>query len=331
MPVKKDRSDEPLGDNPLAVWLRQQEHPTEGPPPGSWADARTPPGTDATQPLGGLGAEDEAVAANGWNLGPEEDVGPRRARPRLLMLAVIPWVLAVFLAVGFFSGSDEQRATPPAPALSAPTSPPPAPTPPAVVDQPPPPTDAGLREVAALTVRSALSGPVAATQRAAFVEDAVATGVEAVGDGAVVTVSALILEGGPDGWDAARVRRYAVPVRIGAGGPEAAGAPWPVADPPPRPGTAPTPETDPAVVEAVSAGLTRAGYRDLRGVAVTRDPALAGVLLAHVEGTGPGAAGAGVWDVWLRDGPRPDVFGDTAANEPAGQVPTMPLEGEDPR
>lgn len=336
MLVRKGRVDEgSLADNPLGVWLRQQEQQLSGPPRGSWgAEPADTAAADSTEPIGPVDGAAAGPRPEPWDLEPEVEPRADRPRPRLLMLAAVPWVLAVLLAIGLFAGGDEQATTAPVEpaAPSAPPTPDPAPTPAQVLDPPRPSTDPAFGEVAALAVRSALSGPIAGgAPRARFVEDAVATGAERVGDVVFVTVSALVLEGGPNGWDTARVRRYAIPVSTGSGGPAAVGAPWPIADQPPAPPSSPSHVTDPAVVEAVHSALTRAGYSELQGVAVTRDPVLTGVLLAHVEATGPAQTGAGAWDVWLRDGPEPSVLGDPAAVERPGQPPTPPGDAEDPR
>lgn len=337
--VKRERADEPPADNPLAVWLRQQEHRPGVPPRGSWAaEENEASGADATEPLGPPDGQAGASRSELWDLEPEAPRRPRRPRSRLVMLAALPWVLAVFLAIGLWSGADGRSTPAAAGAVTAtsPATPRPLPTASPVRDPERSPDDAAVRDVAALAVRSALSGPALGAegshgaQRARFVEDAVATGLEPAGDMLVVTVSALVLEGGPNGWDTASVRRYAVPVRISPQGPEAASAPWPIADRPSTPHGSSSPEADPAVVEAVRAALGLAGYRDLRAVTVSRDPALAGVLLAHVEATGPGEAGAGVWDVWLRDTPEPAVLGDNPSLDPAAPSLTPPVEAEDP-
>jgi len=335
--VRKERGDEgPLADNPLAVWLRQQEQQLAGPPRGSWAaDDPGSAARDSTEPIGPVNGAPAGSLPKTWDVGPDEDDRPRRPRPRLVLLAVIPWVLAVLLAVGLLSGADPRATTAPVGPASpaAPSSPQPDPTPSVAAEAAG--AEAAVGQVAALAVRSALSGPAAdAAPRARFVEDAVATGVQRVGDLYFVTVSALVLEGGPGGWDSARVRRYAVPVRVDLGGPAATGPPWPVADPPPAPPGSPSPEIDPGVVEGVRAALTRAGYTDVRGLSVTRDPLYPGLLVAHVDATGPGEAGAGAWDVWLRDGPAAAVLGDAAAaavTDLPEEPPTPPVDAEDPR
>ncbi len=66
------------------------------------------------------------------------------------------------------------------------------------------------------------------------------------------------------------------------------------------------------------------------GIAPRTVAVLAGILLAHVEASGPGAAGTGVWDDWLRDGAEPAVLGDTPTIDPAAQILTSPVEAEDP-
>lgn len=262
------------------------------------------------------GAEDPAPAPF------LEDPGNGPPRRRLLALAALPWALALALALLAITRATPPDAPPPEPATSAPpiavatSAPdgPPAPdAPPLAVATPvpgaPPPVDVPVPdersgEVGALLVRAALSAPGDDGTAARYVDEAVATQVETVGDTAVVTVLAVLLEGGERGWERASLARYGVAVRAGG----AVAGPWllPAPAPPPDPGA---PVEDPALHEHATAALAAAGYGDVTAVQLTRHPALPGVLRAAFLASAPGSATPTDQTALLRDAPEPLLLG----------------------
>jgi hypothetical protein len=277
-----------MADSPLAVWLKQQDQTT---------DPEQPPGD---LPL---------------NWGLEEPSNRPRPRRFLLVLAVVPWVIA--LALGAALLGSEARA--PAPADAGESAPARTPAEPAAAE-PPSRTpvaedDGGLAETGALVVRAALSGSQGSSR---YVDAAIPTAVEAVGAASVVSVLALVLEGGDRGWERAALERYAVALEPGAAGPLVRAGPWALPPPPPPspspPALAPSPDavdTDPALSGQVAVALETAGYRDVTVKEVTRDRALPGVLLARVTAVPPGHDTPGELTALLADTPSPELLGET--------------------
>ncbi|QBI19189.1 hypothetical protein ER308_06310 [Egibacter rhizosphaerae] len=104
---------------------------------------------------------------------------------------------------------------------------------------------------------------------AAYVDHARAEWAEEVGPFTVVRVSALVLTGNEDGWEEARIHRFAVALHDDPGSePRAAGPPWEVAAPEPVPADSDLPDAGPAFEEAdqppdgLEAALREAGYEE---------------------------------------------------------------------
>lgn len=164
-------------------------------------------------------------------------------------------------------------------------------------------------EAGALLVRAALGAPAGSGGAASYVDAAVVTGVEPAGEAQVVSVLALVLSGDGEGWDRASVQRHAVAVvRDADGSYRAVAGPWALAAPA-EAAPAGTPETDPERIALATQALERAGYRDVTGLSLLRDPAHPGVLQARTTAVAPGAATAAAWTLWLRDAPTPALIG----------------------
>lgn len=198
---------------------------------------------------------------------------------------------------------------------------------------PPGAADRALVDLAVLEFRAAF-GPVpsadpAAQPAARFVDDAVATGIQRVGDGAVVTVRALVLEGDAEGWRSAGASSWAIALRSGPGGPALAAGPWPV----PAAAAPPSADdgTDPALAAPASRALERAGYRRLQDVQVVRDPALPGVAVTRATALAPGEAQPRDHVVWVDDQPSHRLLGHSPAPEadtsPPGDASAAPPPG----
>lgn len=327
-----------MADNPLARWLQEQEAAgDEVVGAGPEAPEAAAPGRDAGP-------------ADLWDL-PAPDGPLRRPRRRLLLLALVPWVVVLGLAGAVVAaggspppageaapsaaptigadatptsgaglgatglGAVDAPAEDTAPADAAAPAPEPAPTPArassAEAD------DALLGRTAALEVRAALATPTAdGTLR--YVEDAVGGPVRRVGDAAVVAVRALVREGDAHGWRGARTSRWAVALSTG---PDAAllAGPWPLAAstgaaaaPGAGPSPAPEPSEVPERVEAATAALVTAGYGAPTDVRVRADPAVPGVLRVEAVAVAPGATTPAPHHVWLTDDDPPEPLDATA-------------------
>jgi hypothetical protein len=264
---------QPHPDPSLAAWLRG-DHDQERVP------ASPPPIVGMPLLEGGDGSPDS------------------RPRRRLPAFAAIVWVLALALAV--ISLSDvpvrpPRLAAAPGGARGATAA---APADPA-------PVDPVAADVGALLVRAALSATAGDAAAARYVDDAVATDAEVVGDVTVVTVLAVVLEGGDRGWERASVERYGIAVRAGA----AVAGPWllPAAGAVAAHQVAPV--EDPGLRERAATALAAAGYQGVASVALTRDPGLPGVLLARFHAGAPGSHEQVERTALLRDGPEPSVLG----------------------
>lgn len=329
-----------MPDSPLAAWLQAQD-PGREPGGAGTAAALSGPEQDDEGGMGGprdpLGPLDLGATPGTrqdlWDLSEPPPSGRMR---RLLVVAALP-LMAVLLVAGALAanhaGTDESTGRPTEVAVvpsaggtgeevpdasvssAAMSTAPDAPTQPEAAPVAPGETmQDALLAVAELHVRAALSGPPepgtgTEPARARYADTAVATAVTRVDDVAIVTVIALLLEGGPQGWDTARPVRYALALREGVGGPQPLGAPWAVNLPEGSPPSASPIDPEPALVASVGAALEAAGYSGLQGLAVARSEAPHGVLLARVRGLAPGARDPADHEVWLTDDPSPVVLG----------------------
>ncbi len=165
------------------------------------------------------------------------------------------------------------------------------------------PADAGLAAAAAVHVRLSVGAEAAPDGRQLYVDLALPEGVERhTGGTAVVTVTAVLLEGTDGRWSAVRPARYAVALRDLPEGPQAIGAPWPlprVADPSPvaQGQSAPGPVPSDLAPSAVAA-LEGSGYRDvqLEGVVDGAPPPL---VIVRATAIAPGEDGPRPHEVWI--------------------------------
>lgn len=299
-----------MADNPLAAWLLQQGPSPHGPGEDAPA-AATPSGNALTAaPAPGSSGEQDPPP---WDLGPE----PATPFPRrLLLLAALPWMVVVVLAVALWlpmpgtsappgDGSDASTG-PVATGHGGERSPASATTEAAAIDD-----NAMLLQVAALMVRAELHGPAEAGGDAPaevrYADQAVGIGIERLGDVAVVTVTALVLEGDDRGWDRSRTARYAIALRSGPSGVDPLGGPWalPTPDAPPEP----EPVDDESSPDRVLAALEAAGYRQISDLRLSRPAGLDGVLVAAARAVAPGEDAPDAQQVWIRDGPEAAVLG----------------------
>ncbi len=316
-----------MSDDSLGAWLREDDRWVQG-AQGSSTEAWGPTGDPKN---GGERGDDDTEATGGTGTpflwGPEEE--PRRGS-RLRRLMAAPWILAAVLAVVAIVGRGGGPAadTP----LPARERTPDTPATPETVESAASAGegaggaaagddrlskaigDDGLRAAAAVAVRSQVSGPIAGAgdppDRVRYVDLAVGESVTWVGDVAVVTVAAVVLDGAAGHWQDAQSVRYAVPLQRRDGGVVTLGRPWAVpmhaAAPPPRSWQ---PVAAPELAEPVLGALAGAGYNAVGGVELSRDPELAGVLRARVEAVAPGEGSARLHELWLRDGPSPTLLG----------------------
>ncbi|HEY8338961.1 MAG TPA: hypothetical protein VIK95_03770 [Egibacteraceae bacterium] len=280
-----------MRDDPLAAWLRDAD---EG-------------AADGDGVLGGV-----ATAGAGDLFEPGDGAPPRDRSPRLLLLAVLPWAVVVVLAAALVVRVRVE---------ASPSAAPPAPTPAPAVDTSPSPAAAegAARAAAVLAVRAAVTDDdPEATAR--YVDLAVPEAVEQVGDVALVTVAAVVLEGDGARWQRARPARFAVPVAVTGATATPLAQPWPlpaaapeVVPPAWAPAAAPT-------ADSAAAALAAAGYRDVRDVRVSRSPEVSGAVLVEAAAVAPGEERPRTHAVWLRDGTPPTVLG-AAASAGAAALP----------
>lgn len=339
-----------MADNPLAQWLAEQEQRVPashaGPPRADGAatgdDATSPTGPTAPPPVTG------GAPAGWWDVPADGEAPARRPRRRLLIAALLPWLLVAGLAVAVAGRGapvgDEEPEVPAGgagdegpemsagrvgsdgtvaeEAVRAGRAPGDGPAAPALTDSAsggvvPASADPAVQTAAAVAVlefRAAAGRAPSDDAPARFVEDAVATDVERIGDGVVVTLRALVLEGDREGWRSAGTSDWAVALRAGPGGPTLSAGPWPL----PEPSTPPVPPADaePGLAAPVAQALEDAGFREAQDVRVVRDPALPGVLVAQATAVGPAGGPPGAHVVWLRDAAPPVLVG--GRDDPAG-------------
>lgn len=316
-----------MADNPLAAWLLQQDRP-----PGASAEegrAAAPGPTAATGPAAAtaVAGAPPAGAPDGqspsvWDLEP----GPATRSPRrLILMAVIPWIVVVVLVATLWRPAAGTSAPPsgePAAARGPAAADPGAADDAEEIAEPSRATsatatatageDAMLRHIAALTVKAELHGAVEADgeagpdMRVRYADEAVGTDIERLGDVAVVTVIALVLEGGERGWDRSLTTRHAVALRSVPSGVEPLGAPWALPPSGTPPEHEPVPDESP---DRVLTALEAAGYRQISDLRLSRPAGVGGVLVAAARAVGPGEDAPTEQQVWIRDGPEPSVLG----------------------
>lgn len=294
-----------MSDNPLADWLGAHDDgdgdPATAPhdrprddAPARWPDWATP--TAASR--------DPHTAT--WAQPPDEDVGSGSRRRRLLLLAAaLPWAVACVLGVAVVAGG-------PAPATGESTAP--GAHAGAAPGEPPAAVDPALGAAAALAVRLTVTTAGAddgADRR--YVDLAVPEALTWIGDVAVVTVAAVVLEGAGDHWHTSRPARFAVPLQLVDGEAVAVAAPWPLVVGAP---TADMSAWEPADADhdGVARAVSAAGYTDIAAIEVeARAPAgpedHPPLLRAHVQARAPGEPGPRAHQLWLRTDPEPTVLG----------------------
>lgn len=271
-----------MRDDPLAAWLRD--------------------GGEGAREPGALGDEGvTTVAALGGDPVFDADPPAPGRRWRLWLLAAVPWAVVVVLAAALVVRTSVE---------ASPSAAPPAPTPPPAGDASarPAAAEGAARAAAVLAVRAAVTDddPEAMVR---YVDLAVPEAVEEIGDVALVTVAAVVLEGDGSRWQRARAARFAVPVAVDGGAATVLAPPW--ALPATAPEVAP-PDWAPAAAPAADsagAALAAAGYRDVRDVRVSRSPDVPGAVLAQAAAVAPGDDRSRAHAVWLRDGSPPSVLG----------------------
>lgn len=336
-----------MSDNPLADWLRARQDAVagadragidEGARDGAGGDPQNGATEDAGDGVlagwpewGRLAAAPADAEPAPWEHPPERhaDAPPRRRR-RLLLAAALPWAVAGGLAFAAFAGGpaprdgeqpvsaengqpgsveDEGQASADGeqPASAGPSAPPTAPG-------GSPGVEPALGAAAALAVRLSVTTTEAegeADGPRRYVDLAVPDGVQWAGDVAVVTVTAVVLEGSGERWDTSRPARFAVPVQVVEGEPVAVGDPWPVTV---AVTTAQAPRWEPtdADGEGVARALEAAGYAGVDHLEVdarATSHADRVLLRARMWALAPGASAARDHEVWLRAEPEPAVLG----------------------
>lgn len=302
-----------MSDNPLADWLGAQDdgdgdpgaapgaHPKED-APTRWPDWATP----------GAAPPEQRTAT--WTQPPDEETDSGSPRRRLLLLAAaLPWAVACALGVAAVTGGPAPATDEPAEPM-APAGAQPAPGEPAAAVHPALGAAAAL--AVRLTVTTATEGDDPGAERR-YVDLAVPEALTYVGDVAVVTVAAVVLEGAGDRWHTSRPARFAVPLQLVDGRAVAVGAPWPLALATPAAAL----EWEPADADrdGVARALSSAGYTDIGAVDVeARAGGAPGdgppLLRAHVQARGPGESERRAHELWLRTDPEPAVLG---ADQPA--------------
>lgn len=248
------------------------------------------------------------------------DAVTRTGSRRLIVLALLPWLVSAGLAAALVASSRWVAQAP---------------------DQPvPPPTTAPAARVSPASSAPILQVPTAA--QAAKVEPAVraalaaahgalvdAVVVEALEQASGVHVArawVLVVEREGGRWQPPRPARYAVPVRLTDHVAEPVGGAWalPLA-PAPSPRWEPVPDS--AATTAAMAAVTDAGYRSVRQPKHERSSEL-GVARLSFSGRGPAGGDIVGHMVWVTDEPVPRVLGTdrSAAATPAAQPGEAPHE-----
>lgn len=300
-----------MTDNPLADWLRARqaalggaEETARAEDAATTGDAGSPGWSDGPASAEAPGGPDAVC----WDRPPREGGSHTPRRRRLLVIAALPWTVAALLGgvalvtggiePGEVAADDQDAADPPAPGAEG---------------QPSPhagPVDTTLGAAAAVAVRLAVTtaGDAPAEQERRYVDLAVAESVSWIGDLALVTIRAVVMEGPPDRWRSARPARFAVPLRLIDGDAVVLDEPWalpvpehPVTDPG---WTAAATDPDP-VADAAAA----AGYADAEVMAVDAHPDRPALLRARIRARAPAEHLPRTHQLWLHADPEPAVLG----------------------
>lgn len=301
-----------------------------------------PPGSAGAGPAGTAGAAPpEALRPPRAPWDDEDEEEPARPRRRLVVfaVAVVPWLVAGVAVTAALhptviraDGSRLDGETPPSGAEAddaAEAAPPREANATDAADEAEdaerqrslasavPPRQAAAAVLAVRTAVPTTAGESGEDEprRRRYVDLAVAEGVTPVGDVAVVTVAATVLEGTAEHWQRARPARFGVAVRDTEDGPVAVGRPWPLPGPPSADEELGWQDTE-ADVQPVEAALAAAGYTRVRDVTLSRSDAALGVLRAECRAVAPGEASPRRHAVWVSDEATPVVLGTPRAGGP---------------
>lgn len=230
-------------------------------------------------------ADDAAGPAHG------ETRSPRR------LFALVGTVCVVALALAVVAATRPR-------AVQLPARPLPTPTTAAATPQPAVAAGtAGAPEAGGDADGSAAAAVLAVRRAAApnrYVDTAVAERVTPLGDLAIVTVRALVLQRAATGWDAGSQARFAVAVGEVEGTATALAPPWAVSV---APEAAPAPRwqtvNDPTLAATARDALRAEGYRISGGVELAVDEFRVDIVQATFRGVAPEADAPADHRVWL--------------------------------
>lgn len=303
-----------MTDNPLAEWLRARERDhrkdvPDGTDPGPSEDGDDGASLSDALPPGAI----RPPAAPWDDLPAEEPARPRR-RWALFAAALVPWLATGALLASLGAGDDTATRGGADPAGADRPEARERPTGSQV-----PSAQASAAVLAVRTTAVAGSVPDSAEDPPPrrYIDLAVAEGVTPMGDTAVVTVAATVLEGTAEEWQRARPARFGVAVRDTGDGAVAVGGPWPLPVPPP----AEEPAWQRAEIEAgpFEAALVAAGYERPHAVELYRSDAVPGVTRVKCRAVAPGDDLERRHAVWVADEPTPVVLGGPQAGRPVHQ------------
>ncbi|MEX2620911.1 MAG: hypothetical protein WD250_11910 [Egibacteraceae bacterium] len=300
-----------MTDNPLADWLRARQAALGGAEDAERADDATATVDAVTPRWPDAAAGAEAPGGPGtvrWDRPPREGGSHTPRRRRLLLIAALPWTVAVLLGglALVTGGSDPDEVA----AADQDATGPPAPGAAGQPPQPAGPVDLALGAAAVVAVRLAVTtaGDPPDGQERRYVDLAVPESVSWAGDLALVTIRAVVMEGPSDRWRSVRPARFAVPVGLIDGDAVVLDEPWalPVAE---HPATDPgwtAADTDPGPLAGAAAA---AGYADVEVLEVDAHPDRPALLRARIRARAPAEHHPRTHQLWLRADPEPAVLG----------------------
>lgn len=308
-----------MTDNPLAEWLRARERDHRQDAADTTDSRACDDGYDGGSPTDAVPPDGIRPPAAPWDdLTAEEPTRPRR-RWAVFTAALVPWVVAGLFVASLTTSGDVAR--PHSADMTGEEDPTQREMPTASEV---PPTQAAA---AVLAVRTAgVASPVAGTEEEhpppprRYVDLAVAESVTPIGDIAVVTVAATVLEGTGERWQRTRLARFGVAVRDTEDGAVAVGRPWPL--PGPAPAEEPAWRKADGDAEPVEAALAAAGYGRLHEVELFRSEAVPGVIRVECRAVAPGEASPRRHAVWVADELTPTVLGDPERGSPVPRSET---------